>query len=194
MAFTVSIELPSSMFIRNDSKGKAINLPLEKVPAAVIAELVTAGATVILNNTYNGGGKERQVADKEAAMLKRMDAWLAGSFTMIERGESQYTAMREQYYAEQAERGKGRGEVDKAIKATVADVLGKEVAASFSNFLEAVARIKFAALPKDEAKGTSILGIREEIEKALAERTAEAARKRAELAASLKIDAADLGL
>lgn len=190
MAFTVSIELPSSIVIREGH-----NLELTKVPANVIGELVKSGAIVILNNTFNGGGKERDAKEKLAAMLKRMDAWYAGSFTMIERGESQYTAMREQYYAEQAEKfGRARGEVDKTIKALVEGTLGKDKPASFSNFLEAVATSKLKAMKPDEAKGKTVIGIREEIEKALAERTAEAARKRAELAASLKIDAADLGL
>jgi hypothetical protein len=193
VAFTTSIELPSSIVIREGH-----TLDLTKVPANVLAELVKSGAIVILNNTYNGGGKDRDQKEKTAAMLKRMDAWLAGSFTMIERGESQYTAMREQYYAEQAQKfGRSRNEVDKTIKALVESTLGKDKPANFSNFLEAVATAKRAAMPKP-VKGSAderptVIAVREEIEKALAERTEKAAAERAKVAASVKLPD-DLGL
>lgn len=194
MAFKVEIELVSSVFVRNDAKGKAINLDLTKVPANVIADLVVSGATVILNNTYNGGGKEKAVADKEAALLKRLDSWYKGNFTIIERAENQYTAMREQYASEQAEKfGRSRAQVDKVIKDTVEKTLGKEASATFSNFLLAVATQKFEALDDAAKAKTSIIGIREEIERGLAERTAEAEAKRKAVADSLEVPA-DLGL
>lgn len=190
-----NITLANSIFVRNDAKGNKINLDVTKLPDSIIGAIFEGGVKIVLTNVYNNGGKDKPVTEREASLLKKIDAWYRGEYVSIERGESQYTAMREQYYDERKEAaGQTRSEVDKAIKATVQDVFGKDEAATFAKFLLAVATQKLAAMGKDAPEGATAISIAEEIEAALAKRTAEAAAKRAEVAAKLQTKGIDLGL
>jgi hypothetical protein len=191
---SVTIRLADSIMVRTvEGTGEVIRLDTSKLSAELVAKVFEGGAKVILTNAYNGGGKDKSEAEKIAQLKKRLDSWYAGEYAVVERGESQYTAMREHYYVERLEQaGKTRAEVDKAIKALVASTFGEKEPATFSRFLDAVAAQKYKALSKDEQKATDAAAIRAAIETGLAERTAEAARKRAEIAAG--IDTSDLGL
>ncbi len=184
----VTIELPNATVIRTLANGEQAKLQWAELPANVIAAICEGGAKIVLTNAYNGGGKDKTDAEKEAQMLKRLDAWKRGEYVQVERGESQFTAMREQYYSERLEAaGQTRAQVDKQIKQLVASTFGEKEPATFSKFLDAVATHKHKA--GDER---AVSDIRDEIEAALAKRTAEAAAKRAELASKIDVEM-DLG-
>lgn len=184
----VTITLPASILVRNVGT-ESIRLDTGKLSAEVVAKIFEGGAKIILTNVYNGGGKERSEVERVAQLQKKLDAWYRGEYVTVERGESQYTAMREQYAQERLEAaGMSRAEVDKAIRATVTRVFGEKESATFPKFLLAVATEKAKANGKPEEAPA----IAEAIEAALAKRTAEAAQKRAELASGLK--EVDLGL
>src|SRR3982750_762423 len=88
----VTIELPSSIFIRNID-GEAFNVDctaLAKHPAVIAAAFQT-GTKVLFTNVYNGGGKDATPAERKAAVEKKRDAWYRGEVNVTERGESQYT-------------------------------------------------------------------------------------------------------
>lgn len=187
MATKISIELPGATTIRTLASGEQVKLQWDKLPAHVVAAICEGGAKIILTNAYNGGGKDKTEGEKEAQLQKRLDAWYRGEYVQVERGESQFTAMREQYYSERLEAaGQTRAQVDKQIKALVAQQFGEKEAATFSRFLDAVAKVKA------KAAGTEASAEREAIETALAKRTAEAAAKRAELASKIDVEM-DLG-
>ena len=184
----LTINLPASILVRRNGN-EDVKLDTSKLTAEVVARIFEGGAKIILTNTYNSGGKERSEVERIAQLQKKIDAWYRGEYVTVERGESQYTAMREQYAQERLEAaGMSRAEVDKAIRATVTRVFGEKESATFPKFLMAV------ATEKAKANGTpdEAAAIAEAIETALAKRTQEAAAKRAKLAEGLK--EVDLGL
>lgn len=184
--FEATLTLPTNLHIRNVA-GNAITLDLSKVPVNVLEQIVTRGSTTILGNVWNGGGSAATETERLANLQKKMDAWYRGEYASVERSESGFTAMREQYIDERrAAAGLTRAQVEKAIKDTVAQVFGKDEAATFSKFLDAVATVKA------KANGTDAPTERAAIESALAERTAKAAAERA--AASKDLDLTDIGL
>lgn len=139
----VSINVPASIFLRNVD-GKPVHLDVAKLPASIVGKVFEAGAKVILTNAYNGGGAKSSDVEKLAQMQKRMDAWVKGEYAVTERGASQETIMREVYVARVMDaKGCSAADVDKAIKATVAKVMGKDTAAKFSTFISCVAKVKF---------------------------------------------------
>ena len=202
MATNVTLALASQLTIRTVGEGSAkrdIKLDMGKLSPEVMAKILEGGARIILTNVFNGGGKERSEVERVAQLEKKIDGWYRGEYTTVERGESQYTAMREQYKQERLDAaGMTGAEVDKAIKATVAAVFGDKESATFPKFLLAVATQKFNAMPKEEVErhfpAISAHTIADEIEAGLAKRTAEAAAKRAETAKGLNVEGIDLGL
>lgn len=202
MATTFKLEMGSAMKLRTvkDGKGNARDIMLDwaKLPESIVPMILEVGARTMLTNVFNGGGKEMSETERAAQLEKKLDGWYRGEFRQVERGESQYTAMRDQYAQERLEAaGMSRAEVDKAIRATVTRVFGEKESATFPKFLAAVATEKRKAMVdggQPEADVPSVIAIAETIETGLAKRTAEAAAKRAKLAAGLSTAGVDLGL
>jgi hypothetical protein len=172
----MTVELPSAVFLRNID-GEAVSLNVEKLEAFphLVARVFEAGAKVILTNAYNGGGTAASDSEKLAQMQKRMDAWYRGEFAVTERGSSQLTLMRECYVeAVKAATGTSEQAVDKQIKATVEAVFGKDTAAKFDKFLEALATQKAKATKGD--KQQLLEAMTQKWEKAAAELAAERAK------------------
>lgn len=183
-----NINLPAKIFLRNVG-GKAINLDCAKLPDGVLAGIFEVGAKTMLTNVFNGQGKAATDAARLDALEKKMAAWYRGELNVVSRGESQYTAMREQYIDERRAATKAtRSEVEKAIKETVKAVFGADESATFSKFLDAVATLKA------KQAGTEMADEREAIETALVERTEKAAAERAKVADKIDLSAIDLGL
>ena len=139
--FTTMIELPAQVHFRNVG-GEPVYLDLSAIPSNVIAELVTGGVKIISTNTWNGGGKDTPETERLAAVQKRWDSWKRGEYLITERGASQAALMRECYVEEM--RAKFPDTTAKAIeqkmKETVKEAFGKDVNATFDNFLRAVAK------------------------------------------------------
>lgn len=153
MANEVTITLPASIFLRNHD-GAALNVTAEQL-IPVAAKLLEVGAKTILTNVWNGGGANATDPERLAALQKKLDAWSRGEFNVVERGESQYTAMREVFVADMVAAGHTTRAADEAIKAKVAERLGKDTKATFANFIEASA-IEYAeaddGMTRDEAR------------------------------------------
>lgn len=182
-----TIQMPNATHLRNVA-GKAIKLDWNKVPESILPAILEVGAKTVLTNAFNGGGKDASEAEKLAAMEKKMEAWYRGEFNVTSRGESGLTPLKEQYIDERrAATGSTRSEVEKSIKALVAQVFGKDESATFGKFLDAVATLK-------AKEGGEVADHREAIESALADRAAKAQAKRDAMAAKLDVSAIDLGL
>lgn len=188
----ISINMPAATHLRNVG-GKSVKLDWSKVPAGILPAILEVGAKTVLTNAFNGGGKGATEAEKLAAMEKKMAAWYRGEFNVVSRGESGMGALKEQYIDERrADTGASRADVERAIKATVASVFGRDESATFGKFLDAVAALKCRA---DD--NLNAADVREELEAALAERAEKAAQARVWVRDKIdtsSIDLASLGL
>lgn len=148
----VTANIADKIFLRNHN-GEAIYVPGETL-AKVADKLIEVGAKTILTNVWNGGGKDATDAERLAALQKKIDSWNKGDFNVVERGESQYSAFREVYVADCIAAGFTTKQAEDAIKAKVAERLGKDTKATFANFIEASA-IEYAEsgeMTRDEAR------------------------------------------
>jgi hypothetical protein len=153
----VTVNIADRIFLRNHN-GTALYATSEQL-SKVADKLLEVGAKTILTNVWNGGGKDATDAEREAALMKKLDSWARGEFNVVERGESQFTAFREVYIADCIAAGFTTKQAEDAIKAKVADRLGKDAKATFANFIEASA-IEYAeaskggdeVLTRDEAR------------------------------------------
>lgn len=165
--------------------------PFASMPPALLVTLLYEGAQRILGD--GAGGSKKTDAEKIAGMNKRIDAWLAGNFTITDRGESATTAMREAYIVEclgnmsidpndRAATRKAEKAINESIAATVTKVLGKDTKATFTNYLAAIA----TSMAKVEGSGT-----KDEILEALESKyeglAAEAAKRLADSAKAISI-------
>jgi hypothetical protein len=185
---TRSLSFPNRVFLRNVG-GKPISLDVSALPDAIVERVFEVGAKTILTNVYNGGGKDASDAEKLAALQKKMDAWARGEFAVVERGESQFTAMREAWLDEfRAATGASIKQADEYLSAKVKDALGKDAKATFSHFLDVTANEYVAAKQFDNAADA-----REALEAHYAKLADDAAKQRDEAAKKLKaIPALDL--
>lgn len=187
MSYTLKVELPESVFFRTVN-GKAVNLDLTAIPASVIAALVVGGVKIISTNTFNSGGKDNPEADRLAQVLKRWDAWKRGEYVMVERGETQFTAMKEAFIAYMiGEHQMTTSAVDKLIKAKVEERLPKDSKATFSNFLDATALEYVEAGQFDDAASA-----REALEAHWTAKADEAAKARAKASDKIVVPMLDL--
>lgn len=171
----VTIKLPASTVIRTVA-GEPFKIEWAKVPASVMSQLLEGGATIVLNNAFNGGGKEADEATKLEQMRKRRDAWYAGEYVVSSRGDSWMTRLREQYVDDMKEQtGATAKQVEESMKALVADTFGEKEKASFARFLDALATAiaKEEKMDVDEARQQ----VTEQLEKRVAEVDAERAAK-----------------
>ena len=147
-----TVNLPARIFLRNHG-GEALYATEEQL-APVIDKLIEVGAKTILTNVWNGGGKDATDSERLAALMKKLDSWKNGEFNVVERGESQYSAFKEVYVADCVAAGFTTKQAEEAIKAKVAELLGKDSKATFANFIEASA-IEYAKagdMTRDEAR------------------------------------------
>lgn len=187
MSHKVSIELPNEVFFRTVD-GKAVNLDLTAIPANVIAALVVGGVKIISTNTFNSGGKDNPESERMAQVQKRWDAWARGEYVMVERGETQFTAMKEAFIAFMVgEHNMTTGAVDKLIKAKVEERLPKDSKATFSNFLDACALEYVEAGQFDKAADA-----RAALEAHWTAKADEAAKARAKASAKIDVPMIDL--
>ena len=175
----IEINLPEATVIRTVA-GEPFKVEWSKVPANVVASLVEGGAAIILNNAFNGGGKDADEAAKLEQMRKRRDAWYAGEYVVSARGDSWMTRLREQYVDDMREQtGATAKQVEESIKALVADTFGEKEKASFARFLDALA----TAIAKEEKMDVDAARqqVVEQLEKRVAEVDAERAKKASKL-------------
>lgn len=184
---TVTIELPERIFIRNIG-GKAFNLETAKLSPAIIAGGFEVGAKTMFTNVFNGGGKDATEAERLAAITKKRDAWERGELNVVERGENQFTAMREAWTDEfRAATGASLKQADKFLADKVKDALGKDAKATFGNYLDITAAELVKAGQFENAADA-----RDALEAHYGELAEEAAAKRAKVSAKLEAPEIDL--
>lgn len=136
---TVSITLPVSTTIRTHA-GQAIAVAWADIPSNVIAALVEGGAKIIGNNVWNGGGKDTPDADRRKALTKRIDAWKAGQYAIVEReGGQQLLTIAFEAWADKlaADNGVTRKAIDDYLAAKVKATFGKDAKLSADNKVNA---------------------------------------------------------
>lgn len=153
MARSIKLDIPSTIFVRTVA-GEAIQWDVDKTPDNVIRDILVRGGLTVLLNVFNGGGKDATETEKLAALTKKLDAWYRGEFSVVERGESQYTAMRDVYMADCMAAGLTGKQAETGLKEKVAEYLG-DAKATFANFIEAsaVEAVKAGDMTRDEARG-----------------------------------------
>lgn len=184
----VTIELPDTVMIRNID-GAAFNIETAKLTAAVIAGAFVTGTKVIFTNCYNGGGRDATDAERKAAVEKKRDAWYRGDLNIVERGESQYTAMKDAFIDE-FRAANGNCTIKAAegfIRDTIAEALGKDAKATFSNYLDCVAQ-QVVSTGAFESIGEA----REALEAHYTKLADDAAKSRAKVSAKLVAPKLDL--
>lgn len=193
--FKVTIELPESIRVPLSDTGKFTLVDIAAIAKhpRVIRFAALAGFEGALANISRGKddkGKPNSDATFAASREKRMKPWLEGadSWGSTERGESQFTAMREVWVDDYRARAKATPkEADAFIRSKVESRLGKDTKATFGAFLDATALdIVDAKEAKDATEARTMLeahlsGLVEARDKA-----------RAEVEAKLDVPAFDL--
>ena len=149
----LTIRVPRVLHLTNDN-GLAETLEWDKVPLPCVADILCGGANVVMQNTYNSGGKAATPKERLAKLKARRDSWYAGSYRMSGGGprESLMGEAREAYVAGQmspklADDGtvlrpaKTQKQVDAYIRDKVTEAFGKDESATFAKFLEAMATL-----------------------------------------------------
>lgn len=156
-----SIELPNEIKVPVSDTGLFTVVPVKEIATNhpdVIRFAALAGFMGALNNISRGKDEKtgRPNSDDTFAATrdKRVKPWLAGSWASTERAESQFTQWREVYIADCVTAGMTVSAAESAIKAKVAERLGKDTKATFANFIEASA-IEYAEggeMDRDQAR------------------------------------------
>lgn len=184
----VTIAVPDQWLFRNIG-GEPVYLDLTRVPDETMAEVAMGGVQIIMNNTFNSGGKDVAEGDRLARVLKRYDSWCRGEYMITERAASQATLMREAYVAEMLAKHPEATEkhITARMQETVRAALGKDTKATFDNFMQATAKAMADAGKGDAAD--LLAKITAKYERLAAE--LEASRQKA---AKVQIDVTDMDL
>ena len=170
--------------------GLANEVPIKDFPESTIRFAVIAGFEGALGNISRGKDENDRPNSNDvwhALRQKRMNAWFKGeSWAGFER-ESVWGPMKEAFVDERREAlGCSASDVEKSIKATVQEVMGKEAKATFPNFLECLAKM----IAKRD--GTDAADVRQKLEdkyQGLADKAA-----KARTAAASKLDLTNISL
>lgn len=194
----VTIELPESVdfFTRDDHKLASLSFADMNKAGKLVPFLSGRDGAVVkalripAMNAYNSGGSEASKAEKLAALEKRLGAWANGDWAIVERGESQYTAMRELWIDDfrKANEGASVKDAESFIRESVTEAFGKDTKATFQAMLDVIAKSHV-----DNGDFADVHSAREAIESSYSKRIDErnAARDKAEK--KLAMPALDLG-
>lgn len=143
----VTINLPETMTLFTGDNHELAKFSFADMSADVLARLLSgpSGAVVralrvVAMNTYNGGGKDASAAEKQAKLDKRLAAWRNGDWAITERGESYYTAWKDEVFIPMClEQGMSLADAGRLIATKVAEHFPPKTKATFANFIEATA-------------------------------------------------------
>lgn len=134
------ITLPDSIAFSTRAGGKIAALDTRKLSNELVGIIAERGFRIIGMNAYNGGGTAASDAEKLAALEKKLAAWLRGEADVIERGDSYYTAWKEEVFLPLClESGMTIKAAERLVKEKVAARFGPDTAAKFSTYIEACA-------------------------------------------------------
>lgn len=137
--------------------GKTVWLEASKLSPEMLGTLIYEGSLRILRDGI--GAKDLSDAERIAKLEKRLAAWKAGSFRVLERGDALASLMRECYVREVQAKHPGATQraVEKQMRETVKATLGEDVNATFENFLRAVAKGVAEREGKEEVEVAELL-------------------------------------
>jgi hypothetical protein len=154
--FKTTLELPASIECLRDGDDSII-VRLADIPAHCLADILVGGATIIVGNTFNSGGKDTPRVERAAKANKRIDSWYAGNYRLVARGETMATLMDEAYRAK-LEGALGvvtdaayRTFKEKTVKDATGKALAKGDKLTFDFFLECRAQVVAKATKADAA-------------------------------------------
>lgn len=183
-----TITLPDSIAFSTRAGGKVASLDTTKLTDELVSVIAERGFRIIGMNAYNGGGSAASDAEKLANLEKKLAAWLRGEADVVERGDSYYTAWKDEVFVPMMlEQGATLKAADKLIKDKVHAAFGPDTAAKFSVYIEACALDEVAAGNFDDTTAA-----REAIEAFYDDQLA--TRRKAREKASAKIEAPKIDL
>lgn len=186
MAKSISLNVPEKIMLRTVG-GEAFYATADQFTPVAEAILVT-GIKTILTNVWNGGGKDATEAERKAQVEKKLAAWAAGNFNIVERSESYLTAMKEAWIDEfRAANGCSVKDAEAYLKAIVVEAFGKDAKGTFGNYLDATA----TGLVKN-GDFENVADAREALDAHYAKLADEAAKKAAKMNAKLVAPKLDL--
>lgn len=184
-----TVNVADRIFLRTVD-GKPVNWDAKDVPDSIIEKLIEVGAKTILTNVYNGGGATATTSEKLAQLQKKLDAWKRGEFNVVERGENQFTAMREAWMDEiRAATSMSIKEADEYLRGKVRAKFGEDHKATFSAFLDATAA-EYVAAGQFENDADA----REALEAHYAKLADDAAKAREKASAKVVVPTLDLSM
>lgn len=141
-----TITLPDSIAYSTKAGGKVAALDTRQLTDELVGIIATRGFRIIGMNTYNGGGKDASDAERLAQLEKKLAAWGRGEADVIERGDSYYTAWKDEVFVPMClEQGLSLKQADKLIKDKVHAAFGPDTPAKFSTYIESCAKDEVAA-------------------------------------------------
>lgn len=194
--FKVTIELPEKavLFTTDDKQDMAINFKAMDDSGKLVPFLSGKSGALVralripLMNAYNSPGASGTPAEKLAAAKKRRDSWERGDWAIVERGESEHTAMREAWIDDfRLQTGATQKEAESHIRATVVEAYGKDSKATFGNFIDATAQSHV-----DNGDFDNLADARDAVESALKLLVEAAAKRREEAAKKAIVPTLDL--
>lgn len=136
----VTINVPDSLVIRNVG-GKAVRVDFTRVPESVFSDAFQGGFLVVMNNTFNSGGKDASETERLANLERRINAMYEGHW--ISKGGGGSSLVPYMWEALWAEKGiaDNPAAVAKATKDAaelVRKTLGEKEKATFGNYIRAI--------------------------------------------------------
>jgi hypothetical protein len=188
---TVTLEIPNELHVPLGENGKATTIPLESFNEEVLKMGLVNGFVKALGDISRGKDEKGVPLSDDAwlgARQKRVDAWLKGVWAKGERGDSNMAIVKDQFFFEQMAGGASQKSIDKLIKSTIEEYLGKDEKFTFANFLTAIGKANF---PEDEKAAEEHA---DELEKLLMERALKRKAEQDKAASKIKIPADLAGL
>lgn len=135
-----TITLPAKIALFTGDNHKVAEIETDKLTDAFVSEAFAKALRVVAMNTYNGGGAKAPATEKQAKLDKRIAAWYRGEWAIAERGESHFTAWRDEVFVPMMlEQGASLADAERLVKAKVKEHFPPETKATFANFIEATA-------------------------------------------------------
>lgn len=146
---TVSIQLPESIRVPLGDTGKSTEVrvaDIAKQHPDLIRNAALQGFIGALNNISRGKDEQGKALSDDVwatARQKKVDVWMQGDWAGKSGGGDRATTQLKEAYVDERKEATGAttAAVERQIKDTVANVLGKDTSATFANFMSAVALV-----------------------------------------------------
>jgi len=137
----VTINVPVSHPIKSYDDGVTVYAPISQLPAHIIERAVTDGLARVLNDGI--GAKDLPEEEKIAKQCKRLDAMMAGNWTIQDRETSVAVVMLDLFVADQMKGTKGTEKaVRESLRKMITKALGEKAKLTWTNLAPVIAKAK----------------------------------------------------